>query len=353
MENLNSIMDPLTTIDEQNIEYLDLFDYPNLIYGNLNFSSARVDFCKYPLSIQKEMNQFGNLAIREMKNLNSAACGNRLQFSTDSNYIILKIQLKRKWGYQKMVNWNASGFDVYSINNEEYVHETVFGPSDGHSIFAERIKVPKSGNLCIYLPNYNTIQKMFIGIEKESKIKTLNYPENKQLPILFYGNSVTQGAAASKSGNSFPNIISRKLNRNIINLSCSSCCRGLDSIAELIGQINCHTIILDYTRNAYTTEIFDKTHEKFYQKIRVYHPNTKIILLTSACFNHWLAYDDFDIIVERTYKNALERNENVKLLNQRSLFDDDEYSYVAIDSSHYTDYGMFKVAEALCNLINE
>ena len=49
----------------------------------------------------------------------------------------------------------------------------------------------------------------------------------------------------------------------------------------------------------------------------------------------------------------MERNENVELLNQRELFDKEEYDFVTIDSSHYTDYGMFKVAEKICELINK
>lgn len=353
MEYLKSINDYLTTIDEKNIKYLSLFDFPNLVYGNLNYSSSKVDFCKYPPHIQKEMKQFGNLAIKEMNNLNSASCGNRLRFTTNSQEIIIKVRLKRKWEYQKMVNLNACGFDVYGIENEKYKHLTVFAPSNGHDTFAEKIKVPKNGKLCIFLPNYNTIEKMFIGIEKGTTIQEFDYPKDKQQPILFYGNSVTQGAAASRSGNTFPNIVSKRLDRDIINLSCSSCCRGTDSIADLIGEINCHAIVIDYTRNAHTTEYLKNTHERLYKRIRQFHPNTKIIFLTSECYNNWNIYDEFDEIVNETYQNALNRDENVELLNQRELFDEEEYDFVTIDSSHYTDYGMFKIADKICELINK
>ena len=78
----------------------------------------------------------------------------------------------------------------------------------------------------------------------------------------------------------------------------------------------------------------------------------KIILLTSECFNHWLAFDEYDEIVINTYNNALEKNENTFLIYQKELFDKEEYHYVAIDSSHYTDYGMFKIAEEICKIID-
>ncbi len=353
MEYLNSIDDSITSIDENNIEYIDIFQHPELVYGTLNQSTEELDFCKYPQSVQKEMERYGELAVSEMANLNSSACGTRLRISTDSKIMVFKVQLKRKWEYQKMTNWNASGFDVYALKKDQYFHRTVFGPNSGYNIFSEVINVPDNGKLCIFLPNYNTIEKMHIGIEKGCKITNFDYPEENRLPIIFYGNSVTQGAAASRSGNAFPNVVSKKLNRDIINLSCSSCCRGTLGMADVIGKINCHAIIIDYTRNAHAPEVFTISHERFYKKIRQYHPNVPIILLTSECFNGWRVYNEFDEIVKNTYQNAIGSQENTLLLNQRELFSTDEYDYVTIDSSHYTDYGMFKVADKICELLKK
>ena len=118
MEYLNSIDDSITSVDENNIEYIDLFQHPELVYGTLNLSGEGLDFCKYPQDVQKEMERYGELAVKEMANLNSSACGTRLRISTDSKVLVLKVQLKRKWEYQKMTNWNASGFDVYALKND-------------------------------------------------------------------------------------------------------------------------------------------------------------------------------------------------------------------------------------------
>lgn len=352
MEYLDSTENTLQTIDESDIDYLNLFDYPELFYGNIN-NMENTDFCKYPKVIQEEMNEFEAIASREMKNYNSSPTGVRLRFNTNSKRLIFKVELKRKWDYQKLNNLNSSGFDVYTVDNEEYIHREVFSPGHGHNIFAKEIITPENGNLCIFLPNYNSIKKIFLGIEKKTQINELNYPIDNQLPIVFYGNSVTQGASASRSGNSFPNIVSRRLNRDIVNISCSSCCKGTENTADLIGLLNCYAIIIDYTQNAYDTNIFKNTHERFYKKIRQYHPDIKIILLTTANFNFWRAYDDFDVIVENTYNNALFRSENTFLINQRKLFDEKEYDYISIDKSHYTDYGMYKIAEQICDIIKE
>ena len=75
--------------------------------------------------------------------------------------------------------------------------------------------------------------------------------------------------------------------------------------------------------------------------------------MTSESYNHWFDYYDFDEIVKETYTNAIERGENVELLHQKDLFEEDEYDLIAIDASHYTDYGMYKVAEKICELIEK
>ena len=87
MEYLNSIDNPITSVDENNIEYIDLFEHPELVYGTLNLSGEGLDFCKYPQEVQKEMERYGELAVKEMANLNSSACGTRLRFSTDSKFV--------------------------------------------------------------------------------------------------------------------------------------------------------------------------------------------------------------------------------------------------------------------------
>ncbi|MFM5882143.1 SGNH/GDSL hydrolase family protein [Methanobrevibacter gottschalkii] len=350
MEYLNSIDDNLTKIDESNIEYFDLFEFPELFYGNLNFSSPKLDFSKFPKTFRKEI-KFDAEALHDWNNMKDNSCGNRLRFTTSSSKIIFKIKLRRKWPYRKLLNWNAMGFDVYILENEKYIHKTIFAPIDGKDTFAEYLFVTPYSSLCIFLPTYDVIEKFIIGFEKNSSFSKVDYPKGNQLPIIFYGNSVTQGAAASKSGNIFPNIVSRKLNRDIINISCSLCCRGNESIAQLIGKINCHSIIVDYTRNAASAKILSDTHELFYERLRDFHPDKKIILMTSACFNYWRDYDDFDNVVIDTYNNALDRGDNVALINQRELFNQKEYDYVAIDTSHYSDYGMFKIANKLVELL--
>ena len=353
MEYLKSINNKLNKISENNIEYFDLFDRPDLVYGNINAFQERVNFCKIPIESQEEIRNNWKTCTHSLDLFKNASCGNVIRLHTNSKKLILKANIQRDESFEKALNWNSMGFDIYNIENDgKYKHNNIFAPMDGHNIFANTIRVPEHGNICIYLPNFTEIKEMQIGVLKGKTVEAYKYPENK-LPIIFYGNSVTQGAAASRSGNTFPNIISRKLNNEIINLSSSSCCKGIKSMADMIGRINCQCIVIDYTRSATSAKMLQDTHETFYKTIRKYHPDKKIILLTTGGFNDWRLSNSFDKIVSRTYKNAKLNGENTEIIYQRKLFSEEEYSYVGIDSAHYTDYGMYKIADAICDKIVE
>lgn len=349
MEYLNSITNKLQTIKESDIQYLDVFKNPVLVYGN-TINSDRVNFCKFPQEVENELKRYGVHFF--MQYHKTSACGNRIRFKTDSHRIVLKVQLKRAQGYKEMVSWNSSGFDIYTVDEEGQYHPSrLIAPKFRKSIFAEQIWLPENSSVCIFLPNYDTIEKMYIGIEKGSRIKTFKYKKNKRKPIVFYGNGITQGASASKSGNSFPNIVSRKMDQDIINLSTFNACKATPKISELIGTINCDSIVIDYSRNAKYDD-FKQRYDNFYKEIRKQHPDKKIILMTVASFNFSKQYEKYDDIILNTYKNAKKRGENTFLLNQRELFDKKEYPLIATDGCHYNDIGMFRIAEKICEILS-
>ena len=351
MEYLKSIDDPLTKINENNIIYFDLFDYPDLVFGN-PFQTDKVNFCKYDENVQKEMEEEGGFVHKTMQQFKCCTCGNRIRFKTTSRRLILKVEFSEPYYHKNMLLYNSSGFDVYIIDDDgKYHNYSLIATKEGIRTFAKYIAIPPNSSVCIFLPNYCSIKRMLIGLDNGSKIYKLKYPKANELPILFYGNSITQGASASKSGNSFPNIVSRKLDNDIINLSMVTCCRGTPKTAEMIGNIKCKAIVIDYSRYAPNIEFLRNTHEKFYRKIREKHPDIKIIIMTAASFNEWKEYVAYDEVIIQTYENAIARGENTLLLNQSELFDYEDYDLVSIDIGHYTDYGMYKIADKLCELL--
>ena len=67
-----------------------------------------------------------------------------------------------------------------------------------------------------------------------------NYEMAKYMtPLVFYGNSITQGTSALRSGNIYPNIVSRYLDADIVNYSFSGACKGEKNMARQIAEKIC------------------------------------------------------------------------------------------------------------------
>lgn len=352
MEFLKSVNDPLKKINDKNFKYLDIIKHPELVYGTTN-KSSKVNFNKFPQNVRNESKKLHPKTAYLMDYHINSTSGCRIRFKTTSRKLIFKIKLKRGYNYDNMIMWNSSALTMYIVDDEEnYDYHTVLAPMAGKNCFAEVINIPENSSVCIFLPTYDTIEEMYIGFQKDSRVFKYNYPKNKRLPIVFYGGSVAQGASATKSGNSYPNIVSKKLNQDIINLSIARCCNATPSVPEYIGNINSDSIVIDYSRDATNMKELENRHETFYKKIREKNPDKKIILMTAASFNQNKKYEGYDEVIIKTYENAVSRGEKTYLLNQKELFDEDDYELISFNNAYYTDYAMLKVAEKICELLN-
>lgn len=349
MEYLNDIEDKLTSISEENIIYTDVFKTNDLVYGAPYFNVTGT-FRKFTYTVDEENEKILNESCRRTYNnlmYNTSGCF--LMFQTDSPHIIIKAELRRKWDILRASLYNSSGFDMYRVKNGAFTHFTVFAPQSGKNIFAEYKNNDPQSCVCIYLPLYNEVKKLYIGAE--SPIRPVNIIQRP--PIIFYGNSITQGAAASRSGNSFCNIVSRKMQTEIYNLSVSSCCKGQLSVADQINSMNARAIVIDYSRNALSSSELERNYLNFYKRIREGHKNTLVILMTSVCFNKTTNFESYDKVIYDTFEYARSCGHNTYILNQTELFEESEWDLASLDGSHYTDHGMYRVADEIIRIIKD
>lgn len=308
MEYLKSITD-LTSNDE-NYDFIDITDNSEYIHGN-TFENLK---------------EFLDESLYE--NFKKTSSGNRLCFSTSSKKIILKVKLNNVEEHPNIVDWNTKGFDVYEINNETYHHKTVFAPFKDNYIFSEIIHNKPNSELCVFLPNFANIEKILIGIEKNSQLNSFKYP-NEEDPIIFFGNTTTQGASASRSGNSYPNIISRKRNSDIINLIHKNNENEITLIKSLIQSKISNLVLL----------LNQETMKKCIQEIQNLRENSANLII--------LLDDDFNENIDLDY----ELSENVKIIKYSEIFEINELDYLTTDRKHFTDYGMYILAKKICENI--
>lgn len=164
--------------------------------------------------------------------------------------------------------------------------------------------------------------------------------------IIFYGNSITQGASASRSGNAFPNIVSRSLDADIVNYSFSGACKAEKEMAEILSHIdNMAALVIDYSRNASSYAEFTDRYPQFYRIIREKHQNIPIILIGDFCL------DNYDMFVKNFFLQKKKEQDNIYYINLTQLFEDINRIYLSMDNIHYTDIGMYRVAQKIVEYI--
>ena len=342
MEYLESLNDKLDTINEDNVIYYNIFDYPELIFGNINLASHNLNFSKLPKSLLTIAN---NNQLKDLKNLSHASYGTRLRFHTESDKIILKVELKQEYCYEDIACENANGFDVYRLDYDKYVHKTMISGKD-NACFADSIEFEEKDNdVCIFLPNFNTIKQLYVGIEKNYSVEEHAYLGHNKLPIIFCGNEYTIGLKASRSGNSYPNIVSKILDQNILNLSYYNMNKATDYLAAMIGKYNCECIILDYNGINIDKKEYKESFENFYNKLRIFHPNKQIIVLTSL-FND---DEEYNKIIYDFYKEKSETDDNIKLIDKKDILRKND---IEIDDKNH-DNILNILAQEICGLMKK
>ncbi|MEZ6091654.1 MAG: SGNH/GDSL hydrolase family protein [Pirellulaceae bacterium] len=78
--------------------------------------------------------------------------------------------------------------------------------------------LPGYREYALYLPLYNGVDTMRIGVAEGSRFETMS-PRDK--PIVFYGTSITHGACASRPGMVHTAILGRRFDMPVVNLGFS------------------------------------------------------------------------------------------------------------------------------------
>ena len=179
------------------------------------------------------------------------------------------------------------GLDLYCLEDAVWRFAGVGRPSgkENKATLVAHME-PKMREFLLYLPLYDGITDLQIGVDSLSEIllPAINLPVREK-PIVFYGTSILQGGCATRPGMAHTNILSRWLNRETINLGFSG--NGLldVEIAEIMAHIDASVYVLDFVPNCQAARI-DSLAERFYKVIRERQPYTPMhSFLISDSFN--------------------------------------------------------------------
>lgn len=208
----------------------------------------------------------------------------------------------------------------------------------------------------INFPLYDGVCELYIGLKKGATLDVAT-PYEHSTPIVFYGNSITQGGCASRPGNSYQGFLSRRLSTDFINLGFSGAGKGEQEMAEYIAGLDMSILFMDYDANSPTEETLRATHYPFYKTVRDSNPDIPIIFMSHIGALHgvdisqlsvWGSADVRRGIIEETYLRAkAEGDNNVYFIDGKEVLKGEEWDACTVDGCHPNDFGFLRIAQYL------
>jgi len=170
--------------------------------------------------------------------LGKNTAGLAIRFCSDSSQIFVKWETLNDTSMNHMASTGVKGLDLYCFDNGiwTYVKTAIPTAKKSEAVLITNMEV-KERELMLYLPLYDGIVSVEIGIDSTAFIgkPKIELPCRIR-PVVAYGTSILQGGCASRPGMAHTNILSRKLNREIINLGFSGNAHLDYEIAELMAE---------------------------------------------------------------------------------------------------------------------
>lgn len=321
-------------------------------YGGLYFDKELNYFTRIPAHLAKRIS-FG------FEIVNSNTSGGRVRFSTNSKEFSISIKYNLLSYLGHMATAGVSGFTLLEEVNNDYKLIKTFYPlqSDdkgyNYTIALPQGKIKKVKNYILFFPLYNEfVHEIKLGFDKDSIVSHGN-KYKFDLPILYYGSSITQGACASRPDNCYPALISKWHNVDYINLGFAGGAKGEPFIVDHLTTIPSKVFVLDYDYNAQSPKLLRETHFKVYKAYRDKYPLTPIIMMSRPNYNSQLKTDKERLnIVKETYLKAKELGDkNVYFISGKTLFSGKDRENCTVDGIHPTDLGFYRMAKTLNKVI--
>jgi hypothetical protein len=222
-------------------------------------------------------------------NLSRDSAGMMVRFKTDSSYIWADYTLFReRINGVNMTPIGASGLDLYARDDAGKWRWVGVARPEKKEVRVELANTLKPGlrEYAIYLPLYNGVEKLSVGVAPSAAFEPLAPRTDK--PIVFYGTSITHGASASRPGMVHTAILGRRFDRSVINLGFSGNGRMDAAVGDLLIKIDAAIYVIDCLPNMGAAAVREKCIPLVNQ-LRAARPATPIVLVEDRRYtNSWI-----------------------------------------------------------------
>ncbi len=289
-------------------------------------------------------------------NLSQHSAGEVVRFRTDATEI--KVRYNLYSGGLAMAHMPAtgvSGLDLYAFDDVSkrwlWVSCTKPSKKEATETWISGMEA-KERDYLVYLPLYNGVDALSIGVPEGAKFTALS-PRTDKKPIVYYGTSIAHGGCASRPGMAYTAILSRRIDYPIVNLGFSGSARMEPAIAELMAEVDAEVYVVDALPNM-TPELVAERALPFLKILREKRPNTPILLVEDRCMsNTWIRPERQDFHrrnqaeLKKVFDELKPNDPNLYYLGHENLLGENLDFDGTVDASHPNDLGMYRQTDAL------
>jgi hypothetical protein len=284
--------------------------------------------------------------------LSRDSAGMMVRFETDATVIWAHYVLRsERLAMAHMPATGVSGLDLYARDPQgrwRWVSCTRPEKKEVRQAIVSDL-APGLREYAAYLPLYNGVDSLEIGVPKGAKFKGLAPRAAK--PLVFYGTSITHGGCASRPGMVHTAILGRRFDCPVVNIGFSGNGRMDAAVGELMCKIDAAAYVIDCNPNMNAAAVRQKC-PALVKQLRAARPTTPIVLVEDRRFtNSWIRperqkfHDENHAALRECYE-ALQKASVGRLYyipGDGMLGDDTEG---AVDGSHPNDLGFLRQADA-------
>ncbi len=295
--------------------------------------------------------------------LSSTTAGVRARFKTNSKNLTISVNYRYLAKMSQMPLSGSSGFILLEEDDKGNKFIAGFKPlyTDENGFTANTFlsNSEQLKDYILYFPLYNDyIEEVKLAFD-ENSIVTNGKKYDYDLPILYYGSSITQGGCCSRPDNCYSAYISKWHNVDYINLGFSGGAKGEDLMIDYLSTIKSLIFVCDYDHNAPNIEHLRATHYKTYESYRKFNPTTPIIFMTKPdCDNNISDAINRKKVIKNTYLKAMALgDENVYFIDGTKFFGKKDRENCTVDGCHPNDLGFYRIArkldETICVILHK
>lgn len=279
--------------------------------------------------------------------------GARLRFAIKGSHLRVKILTENVYSDIGMSFFQANSATLMlgDYSHSEFSHLLTNWEQDkSEGVWGETDLPDERTEVTVYLLRNPIVTDIIIETDDEAELyPPAAYSFGK--PFVFYGSSITEyGLTQPKNG--YASILSRMFDADFYNFGASGNARGEIEVCDHLSKLDMSIFFMDYDYNAPDSAWLKSTHRQFFERFRMHHPDTPVIM-TSRPADDNPEYDERRQIVRATYVSAIENGDNnVYFIDGDSFFEGYDRALCTADRTHPNDLGHYLMAQKIATVVS-